>query len=160
MSMHYPLIVNSFGVDGYNNKLFAEFQRQVAHQLRVAHCGRIYGNLVGTVNKEIFGILHARNAATDCERNREVFGNRFHERINLFSALVCGGDVEIYKFVNALLRIRLAEFHGVARVPKVLKTNAFHRLSVLDVEARYNSFCQHFYSEVKLANWASVTRFS
>ena len=135
--------VEFFNVNGDRNALRSELARRLFDKGGIFDGGGIDGHFVRACQQQIADVVQSADSAPDGKRNKDVFGDAFHDVNHCFASVVCRRDVQQNQFVGALFGIAFRQIHSIARKAQVFEIHAFDGLSVFDVQARNNAFCNH-----------------
>jgi asparagine synthetase B (glutamine-hydrolysing) len=90
--------------------------------------------------KQGFDISQRADPTSYGKRNVQMKCDAFYQVHKSFPAFVTCGNVQIDKFIGTLFSIRRSHFHGITHLADVHKIDAFHCLSITNIQTRDNSF--------------------
>ena len=130
-------------VDGQHDALAPEHLGRFVEDIRVLQRGGVQGNLVGAGLEHLADVGGCAHAAADGQGHENLFRHGPHNIHDRVAGFVRRGDVEKGQFVGALRLVGAGALHGVAGVAQLHELHAFDNAAARDIEARYDSFCQH-----------------
>ena len=136
-------MVIALGIDGQNDALAAEALGRFAYQFGTADSGRIDRYLIGTGPQDLVEVVDAADAAADGKGNGNGFGYGADDVDEDMALFMGRRDVVEDEFIGELVGIEFPQFDGIVDVLDMFKLLAFDDAAIADVQARYNTFCQH-----------------
>ena len=136
-----PPVVVEPCINGTDAHLRAKAAGNLVDELWAAYGCRIDAHLVGTGIEQPLNVFQGIDATAHGEGDVDFLSHACHHLGEGLSSLKRCGDVEENQFIGTLLRVGLAQFNGVARLPEVDEVGAFHRLTVFHVQAGHYAFC-------------------
>ena len=136
-------VVVALGVDGQDNALAAETLGRFADQFGTADSGRVDRYLVSTGPQDLVEVVDAANAAANGKGNGNGLGYGADDVDEDMAFFMGRRNIVEDEFVGELVGIEFPQFDRVVDVLDVFKLLAFDDAAIADVQARYNTFCQH-----------------
>lgn len=128
-------------IDGAHALLSAETSGNLGNEFWATYGATIDRYLVGTGSQQTFHITKFMNAATHGKRDADLCSYALHEFGEGATPLVRSRDIEIYEFIGTHLTVLTSEGNRITCIAEVDELHALHRLAILDIETRDNSFC-------------------
>ena len=136
-------VFGSFGIDGDDDALTAEFVGGVGDKLRIFDRGRIDGDLVGAGAQDISEIVDRTDTAADRQRHEDPAG-RFPDDIDdRLPGLVGSRDIEENDLIRPLTVIHGRALDRIADFFDTDEIDPFDDAAVTDIETRNDPFGKH-----------------
>ncbi|ACA99625.1 hypothetical protein SYNPCC7002_A1635 [Picosynechococcus sp. PCC 7002] len=132
------------GVNRHHNALIAKPFGCFIDKIRVPHRRRIDTDFIGPGPQEVSNLGRGTDATADGEGNKDLFCGLVDHIDNGVAVFVGGGNVEENQFVSPRIVINLRQLYRIASILEIDKIHTFDNPSSIHIEARQNSFGEHF----------------
>ena len=136
-------MVVALGVDGQDDALAAKTLGRFAYQFGAADGSRIDRYLIGASPQDLMEVVDAADAATNGKGNGNGFGYGADDVDEDMAFFMGRRNIVEDEFVGELVGIEFPQFDRIVDVLDMFKLLAFDDAAIADVQARYNTFCQH-----------------
>ena len=143
MGVDLPAVAAPFGIDGEHDTLPTELGGAPVDQAWIRQRRSVDRHLVGTGAERGAHVVYGANTPADREGHKNVPGGAAHNVEHGLAAVTRSGDIEEADFVGASRGVFGRQFHGIALVLQVDKTNPFDHPAGGHVQARDDPLTQH-----------------
>ena len=147
MSKNFPVAVDSFGVNRYDDALAAEYFGSFPDKFWTIDRAGIDGNFVGPGLEQVPDVFELVDSSSHCERHENLIGGARYNIENGLPVFVGSRNVEKAELVCAFSIIHAGNLNRITCIAKLEKFYTLDHTSGFYVKTRYDSFCEHGYSD-------------